>query len=99
MKIQKSSSVMIAVLTLTAIILGVILLAAPSRDAQAHMITNQTTLSMITTGVSGGGDEMLIIMDKNTGKMLAYRVNGNEFELVGSMDMNQLFTGMPAPTR
>ena len=90
---KKNSSVLIAVLTLTAIILGVILLATPSRNADANMINSQPSLTMITTGVSGGGDEMLIIMDKNSGKMLAYRVNGNEFELIGSQDLNQLFTG------
>ena len=92
---KKNSSVLIAVLTLTAIVLGVILLATPSRNADAHMMNSQPSLSMITTGVSGGGDEMLIIMDKNSGKMLGYRVNGAEFELIGSLDMNQLFTGLP----
>jgi hypothetical protein len=99
MKTYKSSPVLIATLTITAIVLGVILLTVPSRDVQAHMITNQPSLTMITSGVSGGGDEMLIIMDKNSGKMLAYRLNGNDFELIGSMDMNQMFGGMPAPNR
>ncbi len=92
---KKNSSVLIAVLTLTAIVLGVIILATPARNADAHMINNQPSLTMITTGVSGGGDEMLVILDKNSGKMLAYRVNGAEFELIGSMDMNQLFAGAP----
>ncbi len=92
---KKNSSVLIAALTLTAIVLGVILLATPSRNADAHMMSTQPSLSMITTGVSGGGDEMLVILDKNSGKMLAYRVNGAEFELIGSLDMNQLFANGP----
>ena len=94
---KKNPSVLVAVLTLTAIILGVVLLATPTRNAEAHMMNSQPSLTMITSGVSGGGDEMLIIMDKNSGKMLAYRVNGNEFELIGSQDMNQVFAGATGP--
>jgi hypothetical protein len=90
---KKNSSVLIAVLTLTAIVLGVILLTTPARNADAHMMNSQPSLTMITSGVSGGGDEMLVIMDKNSGKMLAYRVNGADFELIGSLDMNQIFAG------
>ena len=57
------------------------------------MMNAQPSLTMITSGVSGGGDEMLVIMDKNSGKMIAYRVNGADFELIGSLDMNQIFAG------
>jgi hypothetical protein len=98
LKMKTNASVLIATLTLTAIILGVILLASPSRDAQAAMITNQPNLTMITCGISGGGDEMLIIEDKSSGRMIAYRINGSNFELVGTQNLTTLF-GAPLPTR
>jgi hypothetical protein len=38
-------------------------------------------------------------MDKTTGKMLVYRLDGNSFDLMGSQNMAALFAGAPVPAR
>ena len=93
---KKSTSIWMAVLTMSAILMGVILLATPSRDASAMMVVNQNNLTMMTAGQSQGGDEFLLILDKSTGRLLAYRMDGNQFQLVGGENMNTLFSNAPA---
>ncbi len=88
---KNNSSILMATLTLTAIVLGVILLATPPRPAQANMMDNESGLTLITSGQAQGTEEMLIIIDKSTGKTLVYRLNQNNFELVGSTDLNAIF--------
>ena len=78
---KNSSTVWTAVLTFTAIILGVILLSAPPREAQGAMLNAQAGFSLMTTGIAGG-DEALIIVDKNTQKVIVYAVNGNDLVAV-----------------
>ena len=80
MKSIKNTSVWIAVLTFTAVVLSVILLASHSQQAQASMLLDQGSFSMITSG--NGGDESLIVIDKAAQKMIAYHMNAN-----GTMDV------------
>ncbi len=87
---KTNSSILMATLTLTAIVLGVILLATPNRQAQAAMVSNEPGLTMMTTGVVGA-DEQLVIIDKTSGKMLIYHLGVNGFELTGNSDINTLF--------
>jgi hypothetical protein len=88
---KKNPSILMAALTLTAIVLAVVLLATPPRQAQALMLNNEPGLTMMTSGQAQGADELLIIIDKSTGKMLVYRLNQNSFELMGSTDINTIF--------
>jgi hypothetical protein len=92
---KKNPSVLMAALTLTAIVLGVVLLATPPRQAQGQMLTNEPGLTMITSGQAQAGDELLIIIDKSSGKMLVYRLNQNSFELMGDTDINLIFRNSP----
>jgi hypothetical protein len=73
---MKNASTWMAVLTFTALILTAILLAGNERPAQAAMINNQTGFTLMTGGV--GGDEQLIVIDKPRGKMIVYSFKGNE---------------------
>jgi hypothetical protein len=72
----KSSSVWMAVLTFTAVILGAILLSSNERPAQASMLNAQPNITLMTTG--NGGDEGLVVVDKTQQKMIIYLIKGNE---------------------
>jgi hypothetical protein len=73
----KSSSIWIAVLTFTAVILAAILLSSNERPAQAAMLNAQSSkVTMITTG--NGGDEGLIVVDRAQQKVIIYLLKGNE---------------------
>ena len=78
---MKNTSLWMAVLTFTAVILAVILLSSNERPAQAAMINTQPPITLMT---SGGGDESLILIDKNKGKMIVYGLKNNELVLVAS---------------
>ena len=70
-----------AVLTFTAIVMGVILIATPSRDAQAAMLNVQSGFSLMTAGTPGG-DEALIVVDKGSQKVIVYHLNGNSLDVL-----------------
>ena len=93
---KKNPSVLIAVLTLTAIVLGVILIATPSRHAEAAMLANEANVVMMTSSQPQSGDESLIIFDKGTGKMLLYRIDGNQLTLNSGADIAAIFNRAPA---
>ncbi|HVT79334.1 MAG TPA: hypothetical protein VHM90_01645 [Phycisphaerae bacterium] len=80
----KNSSVWMAVLTFTAVIMGAIILSSNDRRADAAMLNAQTNFSLMTTGINGG-DEALIVIDKAQQKMILYVLKGNELTpLTGS---------------
>ncbi len=78
---NKTTSIWTAVLTFSAVIMAAILLATNQREAQGAMINAQTGFTLMTTGVNGG-DEALIVIDKTSQKMLIYNLNGNNLELL-----------------
>jgi hypothetical protein len=73
---MKNSSIWMAVLTFTAVILSAILLSGNERPAQAAMLNAQPNITLITTG--NGGDEGLVVVDKIQQKMVIYLIKGNE---------------------
>ena len=75
--IVKNTSVWMAVLTFTAVIMGAILLSSGERRAEASMLNAQTNFSLMTTGINGG-DEALVVIDKAQGKIILYVLKGNE---------------------
>ncbi len=82
----KSSSIWIAVLTFTAVILAAILLAGSDRPAQASMLNSQSgKVTMITTG--NGGDEGLIIVDRTQQKVIIYLLKGNELTPIAGANL------------
>jgi hypothetical protein len=82
----KSSSIWIAVLTITAVILSAILLSS-DRSAQAGMLNNQSPkVTMITTG-AGGADEGLLIVDRAQQKLILYLLKGNELTPVAGSSL------------
>lgn len=76
---KRSSSLWMAVLTLTAVVLGVVYLAAPQPQARAEMLNAQSNFSLMTSGTPGG-DEALIVIDKSQGAMAIYHLAGNNLE-------------------
>jgi len=76
MNLTKKTSTAIAALTLTAILLVVILLAAPQKTVQASMLNAQADFSLMTAGTLGN-DDSLIIIDKNAQKIVVYALAPN----------------------
>jgi hypothetical protein len=93
--LTKKPGVWMAVLTFTALILAVLLIATPAREAQAVMINAQPGFTLMTSGTAGG-DEYLFVIDNSTNKMGIYKLNGNSLDVMGGMDYGRLFNG-PAP--
>jgi hypothetical protein len=86
MKTFKNSSVWMAVMTFTAVVLAIIMLSSHSRDAKAAMMLDQSGFSMLTSG--NGGDEVLVVIDKSTQRMIGYHLNNNNtFDIVGAYSM------------
>ncbi len=54
------------------------------------MINAQPGYTLMTMGAPGG-DEMLMIVDKTTEKMVIYRVNGNNLELMAKQRFGTAF--------
>jgi len=95
---KNNSSLWIAALTLTAIILGVVLLASPSRTAQANMLDSRPGFSMMTSGVQGN-DEYLTIIDKAQQKMIVYNLVGNTLNPIAGYDLAKAMAPTPAPAK
>jgi len=81
----KSSSIWMAVLTFTAVILGAILLSSNERPAQAAMLNAQPNVTLMTTG--NGGDEGLVVVDKGQQKMVIYLIKGNELVPIATTNL------------
>jgi hypothetical protein len=82
----KSSSVWLAVLTFTAVILAAILLSGGDRPAQASMLNSQSSkVTMLTTG--NGGDEGLIVVDRTQQKVVIYLLKGNELTPIAGANL------------
>jgi pectate lyase len=81
---------MMALLTMTAIVLVVVLLAAPAREAQGEMLNAQSGFSLLTTGTPGGGDELLVVVDNATQRMVMYRLMGNNMEVFAAADLGRM---------
>ena len=82
MTFNKKASAAIAALTLTAILLGAILLASSQQSVQAGMLNAQQDFELMTAGVVGA-DDSLIVLDKNAQKFVIYTLNAaNKFNLV-----------------
>ncbi len=72
----KSSSIWMAVLTFTSVILAAILFAGYERPVQAAMLNAQPKATMITTG--NGADEGLVIVDRSQQKIIIYILRGTD---------------------
>ena len=82
---NSKSSMWVAVLTFTGLVLGVLMMAAPNREARAEMINAQASFTLITSGAPGA-DEALTVIDKTAQKMIIYHLNGNSFEVISSFN-------------
>ena len=83
MNLNKKTSMTVAALTITAILLGVILLSSQNQTAQAAMLNSQTDFELLTAGTVGA-DDALFILDKNAQKMVIYTLsNNNKLNLIG----------------
>jgi hypothetical protein len=87
---RKTSGIWMAALTLTAIVMVVVLLAAPQRSADAVMLNAQAGFALMTAGTPGG-DEFLIVVDKTTQKMVIYKLNGNSLDLAAGSGFGRFF--------
>ena len=94
----KQPSVWMAVLLMTAIVMGVILLAAPQRQAQGVMLNAQTGYSLMTSGTPGG-DEFLIVVDKTSQKLVIYSVSGNNISVMARENFGRWFAPAPGGRR
>lgn len=99
---KKNTNVLMASLLVLALVLGVILIAAPSHPAQASGMINVTPgVTLLTAGRADGLFDYLVVIDKSSEKILVYNLTANnEFNLVAAQDYNKVFAP-PAntPTR
>ncbi len=84
---KKSASVWMAVLTLTAVILGAILLSNNTRQAQAAMLNAQSNVTMMTCGITSGADEVVVITDKAAMKTIVYMLKGNDLVMIAGRNL------------
>jgi uncharacterized SAM-binding protein YcdF (DUF218 family) len=84
---NKTSSIWMAVLTLTAVILGAILLSSNERPAQAAMLNAQPNVTLMTTG--NGVDEGLIVVDKTQQKMIIYLLKGADLVPIAGTNLGR----------
>ena len=89
---KKNSTALMAALTLTAIILGVILLANSAPRADANMLNSESGFSMMTAGTVGN-NESLIMIDKGAQKMLVYNLVGNNLNVIGAFNFGNAMQG------
>jgi len=86
---KKNPTALMAALTMTAIVLGAVLLSNNARPTDAAMLNAQSGFSLMTAGVTGG-NESLVIIDKASQKMVVYDlVNGNDFKLIGFYNLSK----------
>jgi hypothetical protein len=84
---NKTSSLWMAVLTLTAVILGAILLSSNERPAQAAMLNAQPNITLMTTG--NGVDEGLVVVDKTQQKMIIYLLKGTDLVPIAGTNLGR----------
>jgi len=84
---NKTSSIWMAVLTFSAVILGAILLSNNERPAQAAMLNAQPNMTLMTTG--NGADEGLVVVDKTQQKMAVYLLRGNDLAYIAGMNLGR----------
>jgi len=75
---------------MTAIVMGVILLAVPQRQTQGAMLNAQSGYSLMTSGTPGG-DEFLMVVDKTTQKIVIYSLNGNALNVMAGENFGRWF--------
>lgn len=95
---KTQSSILMAALTLTAIILGVVLLVSPQKSARADMINAKATYTLMTTSSNPGGEEFLVILDNTKQEMVVYRMQSGGLQVAGGGPFGGLFTPPPTPT-
>jgi hypothetical protein len=85
--VTKKTTGWMGALTLTAIMMCAILIAGHERQAEGAMLNAQAGFSLMTTG-GVNGDEMLIVIDKSSQKMLVYNlINANELKLIAGYNL------------
>ena len=76
---MKNQSILIGALTITAILMGVILLSSQQQPAQAMMTASAGDYTLVTVGP--GGEETLTVVDNGTQRVLIYQLNNATKEL------------------
>jgi hypothetical protein len=86
---KNKTNVWISVLTVSAIMLLCLLLwPATEQKAEAAMLNAQPGYVLVTSG-NPGGDESLFVLERSSGKILMYHLNGNRLELVAGKDLSK----------
>lgn len=90
---MKRDSMIIGLLTLSALILSVLVLTWSSRrPAYGDVLNTGTDVTLLTSSVSFGNVNILNVIDNHDGLMLIYSLDGNRLILVNAENLNRAFS-------
>ena len=90
---------MIALLTVSAILMAVVLIVLPAHPprARAAVTASAGNYTIATIPNSMGGDESVAVVDQQTQRMVIYMIQQNRLLLIGAQDLKAGFKVAPAP--
>ena len=86
---MKSSNLIIAVLTTTAIVLACLLaLGGAPKTSRADVLASSTDFQLLTSSSMAGEPNVLNIIDCRDGLLLMYKLEGRHIHLINAFNLN-----------
>lgn len=86
---MKSSNLLIALLTTTAVILACLLaLGGAPKTSQADVLASSTDFQLLTSSSMLGEPDVLNIIDCRDGLLLMYKLQGRHIHLINAFNLN-----------
>jgi hypothetical protein len=86
---MKSSNVVIALLTTTAVVLACLLaLGGAPKTSKADVLASSTDFQLLTSSSMAGQPDVLNIIDCRDGLLLMYKLEGRHIHLINAFNLN-----------
>lgn len=86
---MKSSNLVIALLTTTAIVLACLLaLGGAPKTSRADVLASSTDVQLLTSSSMAGQADILNIVDCRDGLLLMYKLQGRHIHLINAFNLN-----------
>ena len=86
---MKSSNLLIALLTTTAVILACLLaLGGAPKASRADVLASSTDFQLLTSSSMAGEPDVLNIVDCRDGLLLMYKLEGRHIHLINAFNLN-----------